>query len=61
MVTNVNVEVTKANVETILTDVDSTAILQLPTIALVPSSVHNSCMQGTREAVLQTIQRWAAH
>ncbi|CCA74248.1 hypothetical protein PIIN_08201 [Serendipita indica DSM 11827] len=58
-VTKATVETTKANVETILTDVDASAILQLPTVAFVASSIHNTCMKGTREAVLETIQRWA--
>ncbi|CCA76935.1 hypothetical protein PIIN_10918 [Serendipita indica DSM 11827] len=55
-----DVEATKANVETVLTDVDTTAILQLPTVAFVASSVHRACLIGTREAVLQTIWHWAS-
>ncbi|CCA76730.1 related to archipelago beta form (F-box-WD40 repeat protein), partial [Serendipita indica DSM 11827] len=31
----------------------------LTDVAFVASSVHNTCLQGTREAVLQTIWRWA--
>ncbi|CCA72692.1 related to WD40-repeat protein (notchless protein) [Serendipita indica DSM 11827] len=54
-----NVEVTKANVETLLSDVDTAAILQPPTVAFVASSVHNTCLKGTREAVLQTTWHWA--
>ncbi|CCA76475.1 hypothetical protein PIIN_10468, partial [Serendipita indica DSM 11827] len=54
-----DVEATKANVEIVLTDVDSAAILQLPTAAFVASSVHRTCLTGTRDAVLQTIYRWA--
>ncbi|CAG7846687.1 COMPASS-like H3K4 histone methylase component WDR5B {ECO:0000303/PubMed:19567704} Short=AtWDR5B {ECO:0000303/PubMed:19567704} [Serendipita indica DSM 11827] len=54
-----NAKATKANVETILTDVDTNAILQLPLVAFVASSVHRPCLKGTREAVLQTIYRWA--
>ncbi|CCA76263.1 hypothetical protein PIIN_10258 [Serendipita indica DSM 11827] len=54
-----NTKVTKGNVETILTDVDANAILQLPQVAFVASSVHRTCLTGTREAVLQTIYRWA--
>ncbi|CCA74920.1 related to archipelago beta form (F-box-WD40 repeat protein), partial [Serendipita indica DSM 11827] len=38
---------------------DAAAILQLPTIGFVASSVHNTCLKGTREAVLQTIWKWA--
>ncbi|CCA76951.1 related to archipelago beta form (F-box-WD40 repeat protein) [Serendipita indica DSM 11827] len=45
--------------KTVLTDVDCAAILQLPTAAFVASSVHRTCLTGTREAVLQTIYRWA--
>ncbi|CCA68914.1 related to archipelago beta form (F-box-WD40 repeat protein) [Serendipita indica DSM 11827] len=51
---------TKVNVEKSLTDNDATAILQLPMVAFVPSSIHNTCMQGTREAVLQMIWHWAS-
>ncbi|CAG7853840.1 Ribosome assembly protein 4 {ECO:0000303/PubMed:16221974} AltName: Full=Notchless protein homolog 1 {ECO:0000250/UniProtKB:Q9VPR4}; AltName: Full=Ribosome biogenesis factor RSA4 {ECO:0000303/PubMed:19737519} [Serendipita indica DSM 11827] len=54
-----NTKATKANVETILADVDANAILQLPVVAFVASSVHKPCLKGTREAVLQTIYRWA--
>ncbi|CAG7852581.1 Ribosome assembly protein 4 {ECO:0000303/PubMed:16221974} AltName: Full=Notchless protein homolog 1 {ECO:0000250/UniProtKB:Q9VPR4}; AltName: Full=Ribosome biogenesis factor RSA4 {ECO:0000303/PubMed:19737519} [Serendipita indica DSM 11827] len=54
-----NTKTTKANVETILTDIDANAILQLPVVAFVASSVHKPCLKGTREAVLQTIYRWA--
>ncbi|CAG7852026.1 Vegetative incompatibility protein HET-E-1 [Serendipita indica DSM 11827] len=50
---------TSANVETILTDADNAAILQLPTSTFIPSSVHRTCLNGTREAVLQTIWEWA--
>ncbi|CAG7855164.1 SubName: Full=Related to archipelago beta form (F-box-WD40 repeat protein) {ECO:0000313/EMBL:CCA68914.1} [Serendipita indica DSM 11827] len=39
---------TKVNVEKSLTDNDATAMLQLPMVAFVPSSIHNTCMQGTR-------------
>ncbi|CCA77478.1 related to archipelago beta form (F-box-WD40 repeat protein), partial [Serendipita indica DSM 11827] len=28
-------------------------------VASAPSSVHRTCLQGTRQAVLQTIQNWA--
>ncbi|CCA76431.1 hypothetical protein PIIN_10424, partial [Serendipita indica DSM 11827] len=59
-VNNTNVGDIKAIVETIQTDVDSNAILQLPKAALVSSSVHKTCLAGTREAVLQTVWRWAA-
>ncbi|CCA78096.1 hypothetical protein PIIN_01769, partial [Serendipita indica DSM 11827] len=58
-VTKADMEVTKSNVETILTDVDASAILQLPVVAFVASSVHSTCLKGTREAVLETIWRWA--
>ncbi|CCA73897.1 related to archipelago beta form (F-box-WD40 repeat protein) [Serendipita indica DSM 11827] len=43
----------------ILTDDDASAILQLPMVAFVASSVHSTCLQGTRQAVLQTIWNWA--
>ncbi|CCA75243.2 hypothetical protein PIIN_09227, partial [Serendipita indica DSM 11827] len=35
------------------------AILQLPAVAFVAASVHTTCLQGTRRAVLQTISDWA--
>ncbi|CAG7845891.1 WD repeat-containing protein 5 [Serendipita indica DSM 11827] len=54
-----NTKATKSKVGTILTDVDANAILQLPMAAFVASSVHGTCMQGTRESVLQTIMYWA--
>ncbi|CCA75830.1 hypothetical protein PIIN_09818 [Serendipita indica DSM 11827] len=54
-----NTEATRANVEAILTEVDAAAILQLPTVAFVASSVHRTCLKGTREAVLQMIREWA--
>ncbi|CAG7847963.1 Vegetative incompatibility protein HET-E-1 [Serendipita indica DSM 11827] len=57
--TKANTEVTKAKVETILSDVDTTAILQLPMAAFVASSVHAPCLQGTRQAVLDKISHWA--
>ncbi|CCA76243.1 related to archipelago beta form (F-box-WD40 repeat protein) [Serendipita indica DSM 11827] len=57
--TKATVDATKTDVETLLTDVDANAILQLPTVAFVASSVHNPCLQGTREAVLNTIWQWA--
>ncbi|CCA76444.1 hypothetical protein PIIN_10437 [Serendipita indica DSM 11827] len=50
---------TITNVEAILKDVDNAAILQLPTSTFIASSVHRTCMNGTREAVLQTIWQWA--
>ncbi|CAG7852496.1 SubName: Full=Related to WD40-repeat protein (Notchless protein) {ECO:0000313/EMBL:CCA73057.1} [Serendipita indica DSM 11827] len=55
-----NTKTTKANVETLLTDVDANAILQLPMVAFAASSVHTPCLQGTRQAVLEAIWRWAA-
>ncbi|CCA76207.1 related to WD40-repeat protein (notchless protein) [Serendipita indica DSM 11827] len=36
------------------------SILQLPTVAFAASSVHTTCLKGTREAVLQMIWRWAS-
>ncbi|CCA76463.1 hypothetical protein PIIN_10456, partial [Serendipita indica DSM 11827] len=49
----------KAKVEMILSDVDASAILQLPMVSFVASSVHHTCLQGTRQAVLETIWQWA--
>ncbi|CAG7852310.1 COMPASS-like H3K4 histone methylase component WDR5B {ECO:0000303/PubMed:19567704} Short=AtWDR5B {ECO:0000303/PubMed:19567704} [Serendipita indica DSM 11827] len=54
-----NTEVTKSKVETILSDIDTAAILQLPMAAFVASSVHAPCLQGTRQAVLDKIRYWA--
>ncbi|CCA76412.1 hypothetical protein PIIN_10405, partial [Serendipita indica DSM 11827] len=39
--------------------VDVFALLELPTVGLATSSIHRPCMQGTREAVLETIWEWA--
>ncbi|CCA71643.1 hypothetical protein PIIN_05579, partial [Serendipita indica DSM 11827] len=58
-VINTNLEVTRANVEAIVADADTFALLQLPSVAFVASSVHRTCLKGTREAVLETIQHWA--
>ncbi|CCA67540.1 related to archipelago beta form (F-box-WD40 repeat protein) [Serendipita indica DSM 11827] len=57
--TKANLKVTKVNVETNLSDVDTAAILQLPIVAFIASSVHNACLKGTREAVLDMIWHWA--
>ncbi|CCA69054.2 hypothetical protein PIIN_02913, partial [Serendipita indica DSM 11827] len=38
---------------------DKTTILQLPSVAFAPSSVHKACLPGTRRAVLETISHWA--
>ncbi|CCA76812.1 related to S. pombe trp-asp repeat containing protein [Serendipita indica DSM 11827] len=38
---------------------DSTAILQLPTVDFAASTVHRTCLEGTRKAVLQMIWDWA--
>ncbi|CAG7853144.1 COMPASS-like H3K4 histone methylase component WDR5B {ECO:0000303/PubMed:19567704} Short=AtWDR5B {ECO:0000303/PubMed:19567704} [Serendipita indica DSM 11827] len=57
--TQINVEATKAWVEKIVTGVDTSAILQLPMVAFNASSVHSTCLQGTREVVLRTICSWA--
>lgn len=46
--------------QTILTDSDASAILQLPMAAFVASSVHTQCMEGTREGVLEMIHQWAS-
>ncbi|CCA77104.1 related to archipelago beta form (F-box-WD40 repeat protein), partial [Serendipita indica DSM 11827] len=34
-------------------------MLQLPIVAFAASSVHRTCLKGTRETVLQTIWHWA--
>ncbi|CAG7848136.1 SubName: Full=Related to WD40-repeat protein (Notchless protein) {ECO:0000313/EMBL:CCA75040.1} [Serendipita indica DSM 11827] len=57
--TETSVKATKRNTERIITDADSTAILLLPTVESVASSVHRSCLPGTRQAVLQTLWQWA--
>ncbi|CAG7851430.1 SubName: Full=Related to WD40-repeat protein (Notchless protein) {ECO:0000313/EMBL:CCA73057.1} [Serendipita indica DSM 11827] len=51
-----NITATREEVQTIE---QNAAILQLPMVAFVASSVHNTCLQGTRQAVLQTIADWA--
>ncbi|CAG7853008.1 WD repeat-containing protein 5B [Serendipita indica DSM 11827] len=57
--TALHTQVIEQNTKTLLTDVDTGAILQLPTVAVLASSVHTTCMEGTRTAVLQTISCWA--
>ncbi|CCA76542.1 related to archipelago beta form (F-box-WD40 repeat protein) [Serendipita indica DSM 11827] len=39
--------------------VDAAIILQLPEVKFSASSVHSTCLKGTREDVLQIIWRWA--
>ncbi|CCA76665.1 related to archipelago beta form (F-box-WD40 repeat protein) [Serendipita indica DSM 11827] len=51
----------KQKVESVLTEADYATILQLPMVASAASSVHNTCLKGTRQAVLETIWRWAAN
>ncbi|CCA77814.1 related to WD40-repeat protein (notchless protein), partial [Serendipita indica DSM 11827] len=57
--TALRIQAVEQNTKVILTAVDASAILQLPTVAFVASSLHSTCLKGTREAVLQTIWRWA--
>ncbi|CAG7847992.1 SubName: Full=Related to WD40-repeat protein (Notchless protein) {ECO:0000313/EMBL:CCA69788.1} [Serendipita indica DSM 11827] len=40
-------------------EAQAAAILQLPMVTFVASSVHTPCLQGTRHAVLDKIRRWA--
>ncbi|CAG7853600.1 SubName: Full=Uncharacterized protein {ECO:0000313/EMBL:CCA77276.1}; Flags: Fragment [Serendipita indica DSM 11827] len=51
----------KRKVDIILTEADYATIQQLPMVASAASSVHNTCLKGTRQAVLETIWRWAAN
>ncbi|CCA76038.1 hypothetical protein PIIN_10038, partial [Serendipita indica DSM 11827] len=44
---------------TIPQSADMSYIFQLPMVAFVPSSVHNTCLEGTRQAVLEAISQWA--
>ncbi|CCA71170.1 hypothetical protein PIIN_05106 [Serendipita indica DSM 11827] len=37
----------------------SELMVHLPSVTFVPSSVHNTCLKGTRKAVLEAIQDWA--
>lgn len=39
---------------------DMSFIHQLPTVGFVPSSIHDECLQGTRQVVLETIWKWAS-
>ncbi|CCA73887.1 related to vegetative incompatibility protein HET-E-1-Pyrenophora tritici-repentis [Serendipita indica DSM 11827] len=48
-----------AHVQALERNADASTILQLPTVAFIASSVHRTCLNGTREAVLQMIGRWA--
>ncbi|CAG7851920.1 SubName: Full=Related to archipelago beta form (F-box-WD40 repeat protein) {ECO:0000313/EMBL:CCA76170.1} [Serendipita indica DSM 11827] len=50
---------TKTIKETMLTEADYNTILQMPMVASAASSVHNACLKGTRQAVLQEIGHWA--
>ncbi|CAG7855300.1 WD repeat-containing protein 5B [Serendipita indica DSM 11827] len=50
---------TAAKVETIVSDIDASFICQLQVVAFVPSSVHSTCLQGTRLDVLEKIKTWA--
>ncbi|CAG7849907.1 SubName: Full=Uncharacterized protein {ECO:0000313/EMBL:CCA70337.1} [Serendipita indica DSM 11827] len=43
----------------ILDNFDKSAILELPLASFVPSSVHRTCLDGTRKDVLQMIWDWA--
>ncbi|CAG7853493.1 SubName: Full=Uncharacterized protein {ECO:0000313/EMBL:CCA76038.1}; Flags: Fragment [Serendipita indica DSM 11827] len=38
---------------------DAVFISQMPIVAFAPSSVHTTCLQGTRQVVLETISQWA--
>ncbi|CAG7852672.1 Ribosome assembly protein 4 {ECO:0000250/UniProtKB:P25382} AltName: Full=Notchless protein homolog 1 {ECO:0000250/UniProtKB:Q9VPR4}; AltName: Full=Ribosome biogenesis factor rsa4 {ECO:0000250/UniProtKB:Q9VPR4}, partial [Serendipita indica DSM 11827] len=53
------VQAIEQKVKTLLTDSDANALFQLPMVASVASSVHSTCLEGTRTAVLQMIRRWA--
>ncbi|CAG7853437.1 SubName: Full=Related to archipelago beta form (F-box-WD40 repeat protein) {ECO:0000313/EMBL:CCA74347.1}, partial [Serendipita indica DSM 11827] len=57
--TGYRVHVIEHKVEAVSSDVDASFIFQLLMVASAPSSVHRTCLQGTRQAVLQTIQNWA--
>ncbi|CCA70372.1 hypothetical protein PIIN_04311 [Serendipita indica DSM 11827] len=57
--TALRVQAIERDAKAILANVDKSAILQLPLASFVPSSVHNTCLEGTRKAVLQTIYEWA--
>ncbi|CAG7849701.1 SubName: Full=Related to archipelago beta form (F-box-WD40 repeat protein) {ECO:0000313/EMBL:CCA74347.1}, partial [Serendipita indica DSM 11827] len=57
--TGYRVHAIEHKVEAVSSDVDASFIFQLPMVASAPSSVHRTCLQGTRQAVLQTIQNWA--
>ncbi|CCA73757.1 hypothetical protein PIIN_07712, partial [Serendipita indica DSM 11827] len=57
--TALRIQAVERNTKAILTEVDASAILQLPTVSFVASSVHTTCLKGTREAVLEAIWHWA--
>lgn len=48
-------KVTKTKVEARSTEVEASFIYQLPMVAFLRCSVHGTCLQGTRQAVLQTV------
>ncbi|CCA69787.1 hypothetical protein PIIN_03727 [Serendipita indica DSM 11827] len=54
-----SVQAIEQSAKVIVTDIETAAILQLPVAAFVASSVHTRCLQGTRQAVLDKIWRWA--
>ncbi|CCA70376.1 related to archipelago beta form (F-box-WD40 repeat protein), partial [Serendipita indica DSM 11827] len=52
-------QVVERHTKAILKNVDKSALQDLPLASFVASSVHTTCLQGTRQAVLQTISHWA--
>ncbi|CCA75993.1 related to WD40-repeat protein (notchless protein) [Serendipita indica DSM 11827] len=57
--TALHVQDIERDAKAILKKLDESAILQLPLASFVASSVHTTCLEGTRQAVLQTISHWA--
>ncbi|CCA76472.1 related to archipelago beta form (F-box-WD40 repeat protein) [Serendipita indica DSM 11827] len=53
------VHVIERNTKITKSHVDASFLFQLPMVTFVPSSVHSTCLPGTRQAVLETISHWA--
>ncbi|CCA75380.1 related to vegetatible incompatibility protein HET-E-1 [Serendipita indica DSM 11827] len=50
---------TALRVQALENKINASTILQLPAVAFVASSVHSTCLEGTRKDVLQMICDWA--
>ncbi|CCA75475.1 hypothetical protein PIIN_09458 [Serendipita indica DSM 11827] len=53
------IQVVEQHTKAILTEVDALTMIQLPIVASVASSMHRTCLPGTRQTVLRILCRWA--